>query len=270
METLLTQFLLPVLAAITIMFLYVAFKTSQITKHQNELSDRQYDQTKMTLEKFDYTNKEIGNVHSGVKDLQLKFTESLMPKIDEVYNQLSQSLPPLNPDTLIKYLHDFGLTSAQFITKDHSTIMIGIANEEEKRKTTVLVTLDNKRTRIDFTVFSNIVENPSNEFILELLKMNAALHVGKYSLRKYGKKYLICMEHTLLPLSQKVDSQEIKAVIKYLMGLNDDLYDLIGVFELPSTELLIEQYVELVASDDDYEPLLLRSKKKQIAKSDAT
>jgi hypothetical protein len=251
MDQFTSYFLFPILSAITILFIYVAYKAATMQKSQKEHIEQ-------TKQGFSYTNIAIDSVQTDVKEIHGKLEKALIPKLELVYEQLSRSGIRTLPNTILKHLIDSGISNAQFITQDESVIFFGTTTKDGTRKESFLIALKNN-DRIDITGFSTWVVNPTEIFLSELLKINSSLDVGKYSIRKMSDKHLICVDHSILCPNGYIDPDELLTVLTRISSKQNILWRLIDLCKMTSNEMLIEEFISLISEGKVENTLLNQS-----------
>lgn len=241
MDQFIAQFLIPVLGFITILFIYVAWRSYLIDRKQSE-------HVGLARQHFDYTSAHLESVDSNVKEIHQTIQKDVIPKVNQVYTQLAQSALPLNPSSVRKCLEKAGVTTIKSLTPDESLLFFGSQLEDGSRKTSHLVAIRGG-DQIDIIVFALAIDDPTPEFLAELLRVNSLISVGKFGMLRMAKRTIVTVEHTILTPSGFLEAEEFLGVIRRLQITNQALWELMERHSVKSTEWLINDFVKNLDTD---------------------
>lgn len=241
METILTQFLLPILAVLTGIFLLVAFKALRIKAWQKEHEEN-------AEERFSYTRSALTGVKAQVQDLSGKIDADVVPRFDDFYKKLVSTGVDLNCETLLQQVHEAGLEKADFITKDKSLILGGLC--DDNINITYLFSLANENSDLQVYTFAFWFAELPPDFLRDLLKLNAQLLVGKVGLRSDPGGHILTVSHTLHLPNRKLQVEAIKNVIERISGVYGLILPIAEKYNAPRQEILAREFLELIAGED--------------------
>ena len=235
-----SNFIFVILVTITIIFLFAAFILTRMFRNQQQ-------HAKAIRQDFDYTANAIQEVGHDVQSIHGKLDQTLLPKIDKMYDQLLKPASKLNPTMVLESLHQIGITGARVITQDGNGIFGGIEDETGK-KISILLNVDNENA-IDMITFSVVVEKLQPEFLKRLLALNSTIRIGRFALRSIGGKNLITLDHSFYSSKGALDSEDLKSAIQMLLTTYKQFWQVLSETETASDQLLINEFVKLIGNN---------------------
>lgn len=239
MDTLFAQLLIPILALITLVFLYASFLLTRISKKQR-------DHYQSTQQNFKYTAQAIDRVGVDVQEIHGTLGKTLLPKIDQVYEQVTRGREKLAPERVLEILRGLGMSGAKPLNED-STAIFGGVRDETGRKITLLVNILKEGYAIDVLTFSVFIESLQPQLARKLLELNSGIRIGKFALRYAGDKTIVTLEHSFHSTHNSIDPDDFKAGIMMMLSTYRQLFERLSEENATFSELLIDEYARLLA-----------------------
>lgn len=259
METLFYNFILPVLAFITILFIFISYKAIRMSYRQEIHHDDM-------LSHFDYTKNSIISISDSVLKLDDKIDGIVIPQFEKLYNKLTYEQLKINENQLLLTIKEIGLPQADYLTKDKKAIFAGTTIDDD-RKISIIFRLKNNNKILQIDTFCYWINSPSKHIMEDLLTFNQYSSIAKVSLEKLREKYVIILSNSIIMPDNCINIDELKVLLGILLTKYSELNAYFKKNSIIGHDILIGDYIKLLIDSSKNYTKKLKLKKNKTSNS---